>query len=60
MLEFTPQAMLELTKALVKIPSVSHTKGENAAADAIRAELAERGVTLRDTSQGTTYTIENK
>ena len=31
-----------------------------AAADAIRAELAERGVTLRDTSQGTTYTIENK
>ena len=28
------------------------------AADAIRAELAERGVTLRDTSQGTTYTIE--
>ena len=31
-----------------------------AAADAIRAELAERGVTLRDTSQGTTYTIEKK
>lgn len=31
-----------------------------AAADAIRAELAERGVTLRDTSQGTTYTIESK
>ena len=29
-----------------------------AAADAIRAELAERGVTLRDTSQGTTYTID--
>ena len=29
-----------------------------AEADAIRAELATRGVTLRDTSQGTTYTIE--
>lgn len=29
-----------------------------AEADAIRAELASRGVTLRDTSQGTTYTIE--
>ncbi len=28
-----------------------------AAADAIRAELAERGVTLQDTSQGTKYTI---
>ena len=34
-------------------------KGKNyAEADAIRAELAARGVTLRDTSQGTTYTIE--
>ena len=29
-------------------------------ADEIRAALAERGVTLRDTPQGTTYTIENK
>ncbi len=28
-------------------------------ADEIRAALAERGVTLRDTPQGTTYTIEN-
>ena len=28
-----------------------------AAADAIREELAARGVTLRDTSQGTKYTI---
>lgn len=35
MLEFTREGMLELTKALVRIRSVSHTKGENEAADAI-------------------------
>ena len=29
-----------------------------AEADRIRAELSERGVTLRDTSKGTTYTVE--
>ena len=29
-----------------------------AEADRIRAELAERGVTLRDTAKGTTYTVE--
>ena len=29
-----------------------------AEADAIRAELSARGVTLRDTAQGTTYTVE--
>ncbi|WP_446425518.1 M20/M25/M40 family metallo-hydrolase [Mailhella sp.] len=40
MLEYTPQAMLELTKALVRIPSVSHTEGENSAASAIYALLA--------------------
>ena len=40
MLEYTPQAMLELTKALVRIPSVSHSEGENSAASAIYALLA--------------------
>ena len=41
MLEFTEQGMLELTKALVRIPSVSHTPEENAAADFIRDVLAQ-------------------
>lgn len=40
MLDYTPQGMLELTKALVRIPSVSHSAGENLAADAIYALLA--------------------
>ena len=41
MLEFTRESMLDLTRALVRIPSVSHTAGENAAADFIHDILAE-------------------
>ena len=41
MLEFTREGMLELTKALVRIPSVSHSAAENDAADFIRDVLAE-------------------
>ena len=41
MLEFTREGMLDLTKTLVRIRSVSHTQGENEAADAIYAILAE-------------------
>ena len=40
MLEFTRESMLELTKALVRIPSVSHTAFENEAARFIRDTLA--------------------
>lgn len=35
MIEFTREGMLELTKTLVRIRSVSHTPGENEAADTI-------------------------
>ncbi len=40
MLEFTREGMLELTRKLVSIPSVSHTSGENDCARAIRDTLA--------------------
>lgn len=40
MLEFTREGMLNLTKELVRIRSVSHTPGENEAADAIFSLLA--------------------
>lgn len=41
MLEFTREGMLNLTRELVRIRSVSHTSGENEAADAIFSLLAE-------------------
>ena len=40
MLEFTREGMLNLTRDLVRIRSVSHTSGENEAADAIFSLLA--------------------
>ena len=41
MLEFTREGMLNLTKELVRIRSVSHTPGENEAAEAIFSLLAQ-------------------
>ena len=41
MMEYTREALLELTKALVRIRSVSHTPGENEAAEFIHARFAE-------------------
>ena len=40
-MEYTREGLLELTKALVRIRSVSHTPGENEAADFIYARFAE-------------------
>lgn len=41
MMEFTKEGMLDLTKKLVRIRSVSHTSGEKEAADALYSLLAE-------------------
>ena len=41
MMEYTREGLLELTKALVRIRSVSHTPGENEAAEFIHARFAE-------------------
>lgn len=41
MINYTREGLLELTKTLVRIRSVSHTDGENAAEDAIYSLLAE-------------------